>query len=82
VIEYSKRMESCDEDDVSCGESKLVFDFLPVDDRPTLLDSQKSEGHAPRSHNLIVHWREVKGTKVTSIFSEILCCKRLVIVNN
>jgi hypothetical protein len=56
---------------ISLVESKLVFDFLPVDDRPTLLDS-----------SLIVHWREVEGTKVTSIFSEILCCKRLVIVNN
>jgi hypothetical protein len=69
VVGYSKRMESRDEADVSCGESKLVFDFLPVDGRPTLLDSQKSESHAPRSYYLIVHWREVKGTKVTSILA-------------
>jgi hypothetical protein len=82
VIGYSKRMESCDEDCVSFGESKLVFDSLPVDHRPTLLVSQKSESHAPRSHSLIVHWREVKGTKVTSIFSEVLCYKRLMIVDN
>lgn len=31
MIGCSKRMENCDGIDVSSGESKLVFDFLPVD---------------------------------------------------
>jgi hypothetical protein len=46
--------------------AKLVFDFLPVDNRPTLLDIQTSESHAPRSYNLTDHWRGVEGTKLTS----------------
>lgn len=40
---------------VSCAESKLVFDFLDIASRRTLLDT-KSESHVPRSYYLIIHW--------------------------
>lgn len=38
------------------AEIKLVFDFLPVVGRPTVLDIQTSEGHVPRSSYLAIHW--------------------------